>query len=103
MFAFIGPCPIGKEINHIDGDKTNNNVSNLEYCTSSENKAHAKQMGLTARGIRNVNAKLDNAMVTRIRLRAERGERTSVIAKEYGLSHRHVNKIVEGKVWTWLK
>ncbi len=43
--AFIGPCPDGHEVNHIDGDKSNNCVENLEYVTRAGNMAHAKAMG----------------------------------------------------------
>jgi hypothetical protein len=34
------------EINHIDGIKTNNHVSNLEYVSKSQNSQHANQLGL---------------------------------------------------------
>lgn len=55
--AFIGPKPIyaesRAEINHLDGDRKNNRLSNLEYATVSENKRHAVRIGLGATGDRN--------------------------------------------------
>lgn len=34
------------EVNHKDGNKQNNNVTNLEWCTRSGNKLHAYRIGL---------------------------------------------------------
>jgi hypothetical protein len=44
--AFFGVRKNGVQVNHLDGDKTNNNIANLEYCTQSENMKHAYATGL---------------------------------------------------------
>ena len=41
LATFVGPRPEGLVINHIDGNKENNNLDNLEYCTNLENERHS--------------------------------------------------------------
>lgn len=43
--VFIGKKN-GFEVNHIDGNKSNNSASNLEYCSHSDNMKHATKTGL---------------------------------------------------------
>lgn len=50
----------GKEVNHIDGNKSNNSAKNLEWVTHNENLFHAFSAGLreqnvSAKGVRAVN------------------------------------------------
>ena len=56
--AFI-PNPDKKPfVNHVDGNKLNNNASNLEWVTASENQQHAIKLGLQKTGCERHNAKL---------------------------------------------
>lgn len=47
--AFIPKLKGCNEINHIDGNKENNNVENLEWCDRKHNIRHSNEMGLVKR------------------------------------------------------
>jgi hypothetical protein len=52
----------GLEVNHLDGNKANNKLSNLEWCTSSQNKLHSfhvlkNKHSILLRGCENPNSK----------------------------------------------
>lgn len=46
VLAHRGPIPEGQEVNHKDGDKSNNTLRNLELVTHSQNLQHAFDTGL---------------------------------------------------------
>lgn len=46
----FNPIQIKMQINHKDGNKANNALSNLEWCSDSENKKHAYALGIMPKG-----------------------------------------------------
>jgi hypothetical protein len=92
--AFIGKCPRGMEVNHIDGVKTNNAAWNLEFVTSRRQKIHALALGLW-------HTKVTPEIVRTIR--AESLHLTQkAIGMKYGIDQSTVSRIVNGHRWNWL-
>lgn len=96
--AFL-PNPTGtREINHVDFDRANNRASNLEWCSTRENRAHSKRAGR----IRNGTTKLTPGNVREIRARIAAGHRHIDIAADYGVGANVVGRIKSGQRWASL-
>lgn len=99
------PNPDNKpHVNHIDGNKANFDLGNLEWCTHLENMRHAFRTGLaplpvSGPGDKSPAAKLDWDDVRNIRRLAETGMRRDAIADQYGCCKSNINQIVRGETW----
>lgn len=101
--TFIGAPPTpSHQVNHIDADKANPRLDNLEYVTPLENMGHAKLLDLCPKGIRNGTNILTEAEVGKIReLLAERMVQKS-IATIFGVSQSTISHINTRRQWGWL-
>lgn len=95
------PC-----INHKDGNKLNNNIKNLEWCSNKENVIHAYKNGLIntmkTSGENNKNCKLNNEIVNFIKNNYKYRDKIfgiRALARKFNVNHETVRKICINKNW----
>ncbi len=93
------------QVNHIDGNKENNSIDNLEWVTNSENDIHAFEIGLrtTRRGVDCNFTKLTDEVVLSIRDMKKKGATQRHIAQTFNISEGNVSQIINRKRWAWLE
>lgn len=99
LSAFFGVC--GEFVNHKNGNKTDNRIANLEWCTKSQNTKHSYQLGLQK--ARN-GEEIYNALFTERDIRVIRGlyamgATQKEIGELFGVRQANISDIVRGKTY----
>lgn len=94
--TFVKKIPKGMQINHIDANKLNNSLSNLEPVTPLENVHHAMRLGLYP-------VKLNKDIVRLIRKMSAEKIPQNVIANIFNVHPTNIHYVLSGKTWSHVK
>lgn len=87
-------------VNHIDGNKTNNKVENLEWCSFSENFNKAYNAGLVPKGKYNGNAIFNDEQIRFIREAYKSGYSARRLARVFNTAHDVIADIISRKSYS---
>lgn len=83
-----------QEVNHKDGNKSNNNHWNLEWCTREQNVHHSVEAGLHHKGETSGNSKLSNDEAEQLRGLYRQGWKQQDLADRFCITQPRVSNIV---------
>lgn len=96
--AFLGPRT--ETVDHIDGDRLNNRVTNLRYLSRADNASAAWDRLGRDQGRLAAATKLTPADVLAIRRRVAAGEKQKDVARAFGISTSHCCRVVKQRAWS---
>ena len=101
--TFVGPCPENMECRHLNGNKSDNYITNLKWGSKKENKADSIKHGKTGKakaGEQHHNAKLSTEDVLLIRSSYEDGAYSiSDLAQYFNVGWSCISQIVKRESW----
>jgi hypothetical protein len=104
LLTFVG-CPADNmECRHLDGNRTNNRLSNLQWGTKLENAQDRISHGMQVRGARVAIAKLNDRKVQIVKWILARGVMSQQkIADLFGVAQTKISAIHTGQTWKHVK
>lgn len=89
-----------QQINHIDGNRQNNSLSNLEWVSFLENERHSRRvLGKVLVGEKHSQTKLKTKDVLRIKKLLSAGVIQRIVAKKFNISEAQIGRIKRGVNW----
>lgn len=89
-------------VNHKDGNKLNNHIDNLEWCTYSENTIHSLTIGSRKSGHNHKAAKLTLEQVKEIKRLYLQGITQRALSGIYNIDNSQICRIVNNKKWKYV-
>ena len=97
--AFIPNPENHPVVNHKDGNRINNHVDNLEWCTVQYNSQHSMKIGTSKFGSNHTVSKLNEPFVELLKIKMALGFTISELAYEYNIQSATLSLIKSGKQW----
>lgn len=88
------------QINHLDGNKSNNAIWNLEWCTGQQNVKHSVITGLVKRGDDRPNSKLTDEQVLAMRAQRNAGATYYELGRLFNIAYQTAHKVCSRMTYT---
>lgn len=88
------------QVNHLDGNKSNNHYQNLEWCTCQQNNDHAIAIGLVKRGKDRPNSKLSDEQVVKLRELREQGLTYYELGEIFNITYQSAHRVCTRQTYT---
>ena len=102
-FAFIGDLPKGYQVNHINENKTDNNIKNLEYVTPKQNVNHGTGIERKADKLRKpvIQCFQNGEIANKYKSLAEAEKQTGIKKTSICNNLKGLSKTAGGYVWKY--
>ena len=96
LHAFVGKCPDGCEVLHINGNRLDNRLENLRWGTRKENVSDAIKHGTATIGSKNGAAKLTDEMIKTIRQSRLINDSVDKLSNQFQVSATTIRRVLNG-------